>query len=332
MSDFSNLSKEEQEIILRMRKKTVKPSENEKKRVHTDEKKPIVICSYVAGKGGKEKCANNSETPYGFCKNHIRTVQAKKAREEYEISNIVGSDDDEEQEVQPKVEKKPLNKKSEVQTVNKKSEVQTVNKKSEVQPKEEKTPVSKKFEVQPKEEKTPVSKNSEQDRVESKKSVNQQSHHKEIIRAKKIHPNHWGRYEDPVTHIVFDKNTKEAYGVQQASGKVDALKPEHVQICIRNKWNYNLPYASDDEESDSIHDSDFDEDENEELSDSEDEIVSDDLEDSSDEEDDDDKDLDDSDEDDELVDSDENDSEDEDSDEDDSDEDDDSDDDSDESR
>lgn len=268
MSDFSKLSKEEQELISRIRKKATN------KKVAVVEQIAPVVCNYVAGKGNKEKCAENSETPYGFCKKHSRTVQAKKAKEEYEISSIIDSTTPVEEDT-PK--KKVLNKKTEpIEEEPKKKST----KKAETIEEPKKKVVSK----EPVKEEPPKKKVVDKKPEPVKKSIDKKQtpdpHHREIVRSKKIHPNHWGRYEDPVSHIVFDKNTKEAYGVQQSSGKVSALKPEHVQICIRNKWNYNLPYGSDEDESDSIHDSDFDEDD--EVSDEED-VDSDDIDNSSDE-------------------------------------------------
>ena len=269
MSEFSQLSKEEQEAILRMRKKATKPKESKTPQDSPKESDNalVEICKYVAGKGGKEKCVDNSGTPYGFCKKHSRTVQAKKAREEYESNNCTTATCSTTttevlpaSEIQEKVKavSKDSGKKIASEEPSKKNTKQPAPVKEEIKnPKKQLVAVK---------EETPK-------KITKQPSGDSQSFHKEVIRSKKIHPNHWGRFEDPVTHIVFDKNTKEAYGIQEPSGKVSALKQEHVQICIRNKWNYNLPYASDDEESESIHDSDFDEDDDEEISESDEESL-----------------------------------------------------------
>lgn len=270
MSEFSQLSKEEQEAILRMRKKMTKTKES---KIVDDSPKEsdnalVEICKYVAGKGGKEKCVDHSATPYGFCKKHSRTVQAKKAREEYECTTATCSTTpsiDSSPEIPEKV--KPVAKDSGKKVASKQAVDEEPPKKTTKQVAPVKEEIKK-----PTKQPAPV-------KEETPKKITKQTNgkpqplHKEVIRSKKIHPNHWGRFEDPVTHIVFDKNTKEAYGIQEPSGKVSALKQEHVQICIRNKWNYNLPYASDDEESESIHDSDFDEDDDEEISESEEESL-----------------------------------------------------------
>ena len=56
---------------------------------------------------------------------------------------------------------------------------------------------------------------------------------------KRIFPNKWGRYEDPDTHIVFDGQTKRAYGVQDhKTGKILALSQKHIDICNARTWGY----------------------------------------------------------------------------------------------
>ena len=82
-----------------------------------------------------------------------------------------------------------------------------------------------------------------------------------------IRPNKWHRFEDPVTHILFDPKTKKAYGVQDRNGGVSPLTPEHVQMCIKNKWLYHEPPSTeeeDDEDQDEDDDEDQDEDDDEE--------------------------------------------------------------------
>lgn len=274
MSEFSQLSKEEQEVILRMRKKMSKPKELKTPQSSSKESTQVSleICKYVAGKGGKEKCADRSETPYGFCKKHSRTVQAKKAREEYEINecttstcSTTPSEGKNTQEISEKIN--PLTKEAPKKTKKQSAPVKEETPRKRVTPAKGEAHVPKKFAKQS------VLVEEQPKKITKKPTSESQSLHKEVIRSKKIHPNHWGRFEDPVTHIVFDKNTKEAYGIQEPSGKVSALKQEHIQICIKNKWNYNLPYASDDEDEESIHDSDFDEDDDEEISESEEESL-----------------------------------------------------------
>lgn len=42
------------------------------------------VCKYLPSRGDKTPCIEEANTPYGFCKKHSRTIQAKKAKEEYE--------------------------------------------------------------------------------------------------------------------------------------------------------------------------------------------------------------------------------------------------------
>src|SRR6266446_1351713 len=50
----------------------------------SDTQKPS-ICKYVAVRDG-HPCVDESKTPFGFCKKHSKTVQAKRAKEAWEKS------------------------------------------------------------------------------------------------------------------------------------------------------------------------------------------------------------------------------------------------------
>jgi hypothetical protein len=101
-----------------------------------------------------------------------------------------------------------------------------------------------------------------------------------------IKPNKYGRYEEPESHILFNFETKCAYGVQGPNGKVTSLTPKHVAICEKNRWKYNKIVKDDeeDEESDEIEDED---EESEELEEDEEEIEDEESEEDDDDEDDD---------------------------------------------
>lgn len=97
---------------------------------------------------------------------------------------------------------------------------------------------------------------------------------KPAIRKKVIRPNHWGRYEDTETHIVFDPENKCAYGVQDPSGEILALSVRDIEKCKINGWNYISPDS--DEESYDLEeyneeevDSDYDSSEEEDMDESE---------------------------------------------------------------
>lgn len=96
-------------------------------------------------------------------------------------------------------------------------------------------------------------------------------------RKKVIRPNYWGRFEDTSSHILFDPNTKRAYGVQEQSGEVSSLTASHVAICERNGWDYIQPSDTDSDESEYSDETDYSEEEEEvsdelESSESEDEL------------------------------------------------------------
>lgn len=60
-------------------------------------------------------------------------------------------------------------------------------------------------------------------------------------KKKTVRKNHWGRYEDTDTGIVFDSRTKCAYGVQLVTGKTIPLTSKHINICKQNGWPYQIP-------------------------------------------------------------------------------------------
>lgn len=56
----------------------------------------------------------------------------------------------------------------------------------------------------------------------------------------KIVRNKWDNFEHTETGIVFDLNTKKAYGVQQANGKVRRLLDDDIKTCVSNGFGYYL--------------------------------------------------------------------------------------------
>lgn len=181
-------------------------------------------CLYVPSRPANAAgCAEPSTTPYGFCKKHSRTVQAKTAREQFEIAELAREIETDEPEA-PAPAPAPA------------PEV-------EVPAPEPEAPA-------PEPRKSDVKRNAKG------------------VRSKTIHPNYWGRYEDTESRIVFNPTDKCAYGVQEPSGRVSALKASHIEICKKNGWTYNLPYGSDDEDED---DDDDDEEDDEEDDDDDDE-------------------------------------------------------------
>jgi len=175
--DPSSLTKEQLLELLRLKEESESNNVTER-------------CKFMPLRGAKVPCTENSTTPYGFCKKHSRTVQSKRAKEEWEMVHV--------------------------------------EKQKEPEPVEE---------PEPAEEKIPP----QLPNIVEKKSVKQ-------IKTKTIRKNYWGRYEDPVTGICFDKDTREAYGVQdRVTGRIKPLSKEHISICNKKGWKYYVPTV--DEES-----------------------------------------------------------------------------------
>lgn len=273
--DYSNLSREELLALVQGNNKTTKPVED------------FGICQFQPSRPkNAPQCTEDATTPYGFCKKHARTVQAKKAKDAYEANVLI-------EEIEAE---KGVSKESKLPHVPATPEQvqQVIESEPEPEPEPEVVEKAKTSPLkQPPRRQQPTT--TKQSPRTSKKPVGTRQ---PAIRKKIIRMNHWSRFEDTDTHIVFDPTTKCAYGIQEPTGRVSALKPEHVEICQRNGWNYNVPYNSDDEseedssdeeEDESIRESDFDEDDSDEDEDDSDE-------DAVDVDDDDDDDVDDSDE------------------------------------
>lgn len=248
MDDIENLSKEELIALLKLQKSSTKktPPKGE----------AYGICKYTAGKG-KTECTEEASTPYGFCKKHIRTVQAKKAKDEYDAAQIIDKSPIIKSPILDDFKPKSDNKEENPAKKSKVKEVETIpkGKKQPLQGKVTFAPIESPQKSTPKSKKGKVSNKPPQ--KEKKVSKNNTSKKIPAARSKTILPNFWGNYEDTETKIVFDPKTKEAIGVQEKGGAVSALKPEHVAICTRNGWNYILPYSSE-EGSDDSDDNDKD--------------------------------------------------------------------------
>lgn len=55
-----------------------------------------------------------------------------------------------------------------------------------------------------------------------------------------ISPNYWGRFEERDSGIVFDPDTKNAYGIQAEDGLIEPLDEEAIKTCIENGWRYTV--------------------------------------------------------------------------------------------
>ncbi len=45
-------------------------------------------CIYHSLRGKREQCKNDADTAYGYCKNHVQTVQAKRAKKAWDSLNV----------------------------------------------------------------------------------------------------------------------------------------------------------------------------------------------------------------------------------------------------
>jgi len=163
-------------------------------------------CRFVAVRN-KQRCNEAPATEFGFCKKHKNTVQGRKALNDYQQKR-----NDLERQKEAKIKEVPK-KKPQVENPPK-----VIKKESQVE--------------------------------DSKKETEQFSVLKHGVRKpatikKVIKPNHWGRFEDTDTHIVFDPNTKCAYGIQDPGGELLALSNRHIKICKLNGWDYISPDSDD---------------------------------------------------------------------------------------
>jgi hypothetical protein len=187
-------------------------------------------CIYKPIRGNQIRCHSKATTPYGFCTKHSNTVQARKIKAKWEA----------EQQEPPKPVEEPV--------------IEEPPKPVEEVPVEEpQTPV----------EEPDIEEEPEEEIVLKKPSPKPVRKQKPVRKPVKrvITKNEFGRYEDPVTHIVFDPRASGrpyAFGVQAKNGALMGLGPEHIKICKKNKWEY-VDIPEDDEESDSDTSEEFEE-------------------------------------------------------------------------
>lgn len=240
MEDFSALSREQLIALLKQK---------EGDDVQPPPSKPTLVgkpCHFRPSRSNQKPCNDTSITEWGFCKRHSRTVQAKKARERWELEN---SQKEEEPEKEPVVYPPPPQTPTEVtplpptETVPETPVSTNIEKEvSQMAEKLENVDIDKEEE---KKSKKKAAKTKVRPRIEM---TTKRQRKKPVVKRKKIRPNYWGRYEDTDTHIIFDPLSKKAYGVQLPGGGVGALTPNHIAICNKNGWPYIPPVSSSEEE------------------------------------------------------------------------------------
>lgn len=56
-----------------------------------------------------------------------------------------------------------------------------------------------------------------------------------------IRRNEHGLYEHGETNLVFDKDTRKAYGVHIGQGQIEPLTAETIEQCLKYKFEYVVP-------------------------------------------------------------------------------------------
>ena len=258
---MADLTREELLELLRK-----KEEEEAKQSPHTfDEPKQ---CIYKPIRGTQKECKSKATTPFGFCKKHSRTTQARKIKKEMEeaqkAEETTPPPDSTEEPATESVTSPP---ESSPESAPESPIVSTPESTPESPPESTEESEVLLVATEPVEKVvaeiettlTKSSKDSRRSKIPRPKSSRRSkplksSKKSSKVRRKYIRANIWGRYEDPDSHICFDPKTRVAYGVQAKNGEVVALSPHHIAICEKNGWEYNAPY--DDESSDS-DESDF---------------------------------------------------------------------------
>ena len=237
----------------------------------------VEICQFRPIKGNQPPCELESSTPYGFCKKHSRTVQAKRAKHAWDESHSK-----ENQELRtaepvstpvstpvpvpvhnPFVKEKPSIDKLAEQLVNMEKRILNRTPPTEKNPDTKYNKVSSNSMTQPPQRSAPAKKMSKSGKAKLRAPPVKEKRKPEPPRTKKIKPNIWGRYEDLDTHILFDPKTKQAFGVQNRNGTISALGKKHINICKRHGWHYKVPRGYNYSESDNEKESEDSDDESE---------------------------------------------------------------------
>jgi hypothetical protein len=179
-------------------------------------------CMYRPLRGPSVECLDPVVTPFGFCKKHKTTVQAKKAKDKWEMEEILPA----KEEVKP--------------------QQPNVIPTMPILPLKKPPPV----EIPPKEESDYEDENEMNNQIIKDVKETQEKPALPPVGRLVLRPNKYNRFEDPDSHIVFDPRTKCAYGIQTKNGKVLALSNKEIDICKKRGWRYQIrkPIIPDDDE------------------------------------------------------------------------------------
>jgi len=219
---------------------------------------PQKKCSFIPIRNPKHPCEKGPSIFYGelgYCSEHSRSVQARKAKQ--------ALDEQLAKEAHTETSASVLEKEVPV--------VETISAEPKLEVKSDE-----KVEEKPSTKSKKVKEDSDSD-TDSSNALSSSELKRPTVVKKSIRRNKWGNFEDPDTHIVFNARTKAAYGVQDhKSGKITALTAKHISICEKYHWKYHVIEEDESEEESSSEDIDKGEDEEEpEDEDLEDEEVED---------------------------------------------------------
>jgi hypothetical protein len=203
--DYSSLTREE--LLQLLQKESNNQQQNEDKKV----------CKFLPLRQDQPPCPEEPATPYGFCKKHRNTVQARKSEKEWE----------KQQNIENPPPPQPITEQAPAPVIEPEKSPET--------PPPRRVENKKSLKVQ-------IPEHDDSDSEPEEKIV--------LKPAKKstttqIHKNQWGRFEHSETHIVFDPIERAAYGVQDHNtGKILPLTKSYIDICKNKKWKYQVPTHS----------------------------------------------------------------------------------------
>jgi hypothetical protein len=203
------------------------------------------LCSFKPTKANQVECKEVGHFHYGdrsFCKKHNRTVQALNCKKAYE-----------EAEAQAKAEAVLKKVQDELEAVKAaaKADIAKADVVKAETAKKETTKKDSNIKKAIKEETKKAVKLGKSSKKTAKSSLK-----KPAVVKRKIKQNKWGRYEDSETGILFDPQTKAAFGVQdRKKGRILPLNKNAIDTCEKYGWKYVSIKAEEENSSSSEEDS-----------------------------------------------------------------------------
>ena len=246
----------------------------------------VTQCVYVPARGKeRQRCDQESSTPYGYCSKHRQTLQAKKIKQKYEnaLKEYVPQRETkkEKEEVVPQRETKKEKEEvpDNVEETNPRNErikkfesflqksrgvrqvVETVDETPDATEETPEATEEETEEAETTEETSDESLDSKYAKKKTRKNDKKANYYEddEVLQIK-LSRNAFGNFEDKKTGIVFDIASKKAYGVQHPNGRVYSLGQKEKDFCRKHGWPYMIrrkvmDESSNDSESDDSDDS-----------------------------------------------------------------------------